>query len=416
MTTTSALRATAHPLRLQILSLLTGAELSAAEVARELDTTQANASYHLRVLAGAGLLEPAGEERIRGGVAKRYRHPWRVSKRPAAGRSVARPTCSTARLSSRRWLRSSSDAAPSWSGGRINFTDAELWVTPEIWQDCAELVDQASTLLHDAARPPRTPGTIRVAMSAALFPMQDSSASTAVVAGCECRTHCRHCATPASPGSSAGRFISTMGSVMAPVALTFAVLDLTDSPSALGEVLAARSIPLVLFLLIGGVVADRFSRSLVMQLSHISAALTQGLVAVLLLTGTAELWMIITLEALNGIVSAFTFPAMQGVVPLVVPRSHIQQANALLGFTRNGLSVLGPTVAAIVVVTAGSGWAIAVDAVTWAVAAFCMSRVKVPPAIRSSEAPDVDGPRSQGGLGLVHRAHLGVGGGASPSA
>ncbi len=70
MTATSARRATAHPLRLQILSLLTGTELSAAEIARELDTTQANASYHLRVLAGAGLLEPAGEEQIRGGVAK----------------------------------------------------------------------------------------------------------------------------------------------------------------------------------------------------------------------------------------------------------------------------------------------------------------------------------------------------------
>ncbi len=94
--------------------------------------------------------------------------------------------------------------------------------------------------------------------------------------------------------------------------------------------------------------------------------------------------MIITLEALNGIVSAFTFPAMQGVVPLVVPRSHIQQANALLGFTRNGLSVLGPTVAALIVVTAGSGWAIAVDALTWAIAAFCMSRVKVPPAAHTN--------------------------------
>ena len=177
-----------------------------------------------------------------------------------------------------------------------------------------------------------------------------------------------------------GRLISTMGSVMAPVALTFAVLDLTDSPTALGEVLAARSIPLVLFLLVGGVVADRFSRSLVMQVSHVTSAATQGLVAALLLSGQAQLWMIIVLEALNGIVSAFTFPAMQGVVPLVVPRSHLQQANALLGFTRNGLAILGPTVAAIIVVTAGSGWAIAVDASTWAVAAVCMSRLKLPGA------------------------------------
>ena len=67
----SSLRAVAHPLRLRILSLLTGAELSAAEVARELDVTHANASYHLRVLADAGEVVVAGEEKIRGGVAKR---------------------------------------------------------------------------------------------------------------------------------------------------------------------------------------------------------------------------------------------------------------------------------------------------------------------------------------------------------
>ena len=74
--TTHALRAVAHPVRLQILSLLTGTELSAAEVARELGITHANASYHLRTLLDAGELVIASEEKIRGGVAKRYRHPW----------------------------------------------------------------------------------------------------------------------------------------------------------------------------------------------------------------------------------------------------------------------------------------------------------------------------------------------------
>jgi DNA-binding transcriptional ArsR family regulator len=67
----SSLRALAHPLRLQILSLLTDTALSAAEVAGELGTPQANASYHLRVLAETGQVVSAGQERIRGGVAKR---------------------------------------------------------------------------------------------------------------------------------------------------------------------------------------------------------------------------------------------------------------------------------------------------------------------------------------------------------
>src|ERR1700755_1324048 len=70
----TSLRATAHPVRLQIMSLLTGAPLTAAEVARELGISHANASYHLRNLLTGGLIVPAGEEKIRGGVAKRYRY------------------------------------------------------------------------------------------------------------------------------------------------------------------------------------------------------------------------------------------------------------------------------------------------------------------------------------------------------
>ncbi len=188
-----------------------------------------------------------------------------------------------------------------------------------------------------------------------------------------------------------GRVISTVGSVIAPIALTFAVLDLTDSASALGVVLAARSIPLVALMLIGGVIADRFSRSMVMQLSHVLSAVTQGMVAILLLTGVAEIWMIVILEALNGTVSAFTFPAMFGVVPQVVPRSHLQQANAMLGFSRNGLAMIGPTIGAILVVTVGSGWAVAVDALTWAVAAACMAKVKLAAAVSAGkvEAPSM---------------------------
>ena len=100
----------------------------------------------------------------------------------------------------------------------------------------------------------------------------------------------------------ASRFSNTLGSMMAGIALTFAVLDLTGSASALGMVLAARTIPMVLFLLFGGVIADRFPRTLVLQLSNISSALTQGLVAYLVISGNAELWMVIALEAVNGTV------------------------------------------------------------------------------------------------------------------
>jgi MFS family permease len=175
------------------------------------------------------------------------------------------------------------------------------------------------------------------------------------------------------------RLSNTLGSMMAGIALTFAVLDLTDSASALGQVLAARTIPMVIFLLFGGVVADRFPRTLVLQLSNVSSALTQGLVAWLVISGRAELWMIIVLEVANGTVSAISFPAMASMVPQLVRREHLQPANALLSLSRGGLTVVGPTLGALIVVTVGSGWALAFDAFTWLLAAAFLMPVRIPP-------------------------------------
>ena len=163
---TSRLRATAHPLRLRMLSLLTGAELSATEVARELEVTHANASYHLRFLEKAGLIEVASEERIRGGVAKRYRHPWRDS-------SVEQGEDATERGA---YVRAMADELVRRHGDQRRkgiFVDAELWVDPSVWQEAQELVQRASELVHDAARPPRTEGTLHVNLTSAAFRMDE---------------------------------------------------------------------------------------------------------------------------------------------------------------------------------------------------------------------------------------------------
>jgi MFS family permease len=180
------------------------------------------------------------------------------------------------------------------------------------------------------------------------------------------------------------RAFSMLGSAMAAVALAFAVLDLTGSTSDLGIVLAARSVPMVLLMLVGGVVADRLSRSRVLQVSNLGAAVTQGAVAVLLLSGHPPLWSIIVLELTNGAIVAFTFPALQGIVPQVTAREHLQQANALMALARNATSIIGPSVAGLIVITIGSGWAIAFDAVTYLVAGCCMARLRVPAVERSA--------------------------------
>ena len=162
---TSWLRATAHPLRLRILSLLTGAEMSAAEVARELDVTHANASYHLRLLADAGLLVVAGEERIRGGIARRYRHPWDAELTSSTGtpEEAEHYVAVMAEELVRRYRNRRRDAPKG------NLTDAELWVSPEVHERVAALVTEAAHLLHREARPPRSPDSVPVAMTAALF-------------------------------------------------------------------------------------------------------------------------------------------------------------------------------------------------------------------------------------------------------
>jgi DNA-binding transcriptional ArsR family regulator len=156
-----------------MLSLLTSRELSAAEIARELETTQANASYHLRVLAAAGLLVPAGQVKIRGGTARRYRHPWRSEDRP----DVAGPTLPVGPLDHQLLIQAIAQELVRRStlhgDGKNEFVDAELWVDPETWESCVQMVHEAATLFHSAARPPRTEGTVKVAMSVAMFPLSD---------------------------------------------------------------------------------------------------------------------------------------------------------------------------------------------------------------------------------------------------
>lgn len=173
----------------------------------------------------------------------------------------------------------------------------------------------------------------------------------------------------------AGQLVSLLGSSMAPVALAFAVLDATDSASDLGVVLAVRMVPMLAFLLVGGAVADRFPRRTVLVCANLGSALTQGCVAVILLTGHYALALVAVLEFLNGVISAFTSPALRGIVPQFVEKTELQQANSLLSSMRNATKILGPSVAGVLVATAGSGPAIAFDAVSYLLAAGCMARL-----------------------------------------
>jgi len=161
----AALRAMAHPVRLQIMSLLTGASLTAAEVARELGLTHANASYHLRNLLAGGLIVLAGEEKIRGGVAKRYRYdPNREHGPPSTEQTRLVVTAIANEL-----IRRAADG--HWQGHKV-LGDAEVWVDPDRWRDLRERMSTLVRELHEIAQPRRTPGTIRTSTTVALFEME----------------------------------------------------------------------------------------------------------------------------------------------------------------------------------------------------------------------------------------------------
>jgi MFS family permease len=174
------------------------------------------------------------------------------------------------------------------------------------------------------------------------------------------------------------RLVDRAGTTMAGVALTFAVLEVSSSATALGTVLAAYSIPMVVFLLAGGVLADRFGRTLVIQATNVVSGLSQLATAALVLSGTAEVWHLAALAALNGTATAAGMPALAGVLPQLVPRDQLKAANLVLAVPENALMVLGPAVSGVLVVVVGPGWALAVDGATYLLAALALTRVRLP--------------------------------------
>ncbi|HZN73149.1 MAG TPA: MFS transporter [Micromonosporaceae bacterium] len=183
-----------------------------------------------------------------------------------------------------------------------------------------------------------------------------------------------------------GRFVTMLGNAVAPIALAFAVLDLTGSVRDLGLVVGARSLMTVVFVLFGGVVADRFPRHLVMVSSNAFAALTQATVAALVLSGTATVGLLTVLAAANGIVASFTFPSAQALIAQSVPEDLRLRANALNRLASNSALIGGAAVGGVLVAAVGPGWGLAADAATFALAGVAFAMVRVP-GVRDRSAP-----------------------------
>jgi MFS family permease len=181
-----------------------------------------------------------------------------------------------------------------------------------------------------------------------------------------------------------GQLTSAIGTGMTVVALAFAVLESDRSASALGVVLAAETVPLGVFLLVGGVVADRLGRRKVMLGADVLRALAQAALGTWVLTGRPPLWGFVLLAALLGTGTAFFMPALTGLIPEVVSAPRLSQANALDGLTISIGTVAGPAVAGVVVAATSPGWAIVADAITYAVSVCSLSLLRLPPVLASA--------------------------------
>jgi predicted MFS family arabinose efflux permease len=175
-----------------------------------------------------------------------------------------------------------------------------------------------------------------------------------------------------------GRLTTYLGNAIAPIALAFAVLDLTGSVIALGIVVGARSLANVLLLLMGGVLADRLPRGVILQGASLAAAVSQALTAAAVLLGFASVPLLIVLSVINGAVSAVSLPAASALTPQTVPADLLRQANATVRMGINTAMIAGASAGGMVAALAGPGWAIAGTAVIFLIASICYARVDAP--------------------------------------
>jgi predicted MFS family arabinose efflux permease len=179
-----------------------------------------------------------------------------------------------------------------------------------------------------------------------------------------------------------GQCASMLGDGMVAPALAFAVLNLTGHVSDLGVVLASGTAAQVLFMLAGGVIADWLPRNALMLGSDVIRAVSQGIMATLLITGTARVWHLLVLQVVHGLAAAMFMPAVPGLIQATTTPEQRQPANALRVLALSGSLIAGPALAGVLVVAMDPGWAIAVDAATFAVSAACLSRLRLPYPVR----------------------------------
>jgi len=170
-------------------------------------------------------------------------------------------------------------------------------------------------------------------------------------------------------GLAISRFISNVGNGVSPIALAYGVLSLPGSTGKdLSIVMAARFVPLLAFMLFGGVLADRFQRNRLVGGSDMIGSFLAAVSAISLIAGFSSTWLLALMGALFGILNAIWWPAMSGVLPEILPKEKLQEGNAVIGLLTNFGYIVGTLGGGILVSTVGPGWGLLVDAISFFIA------------------------------------------------
>ncbi len=172
--------------------------------------------------------------------------------------------------------------------------------------------------------------------------------------------------------------ISGLGDGISVVALVFAVLQVSDSAIALGLVLAARQIADAAIVLAAGVWADRLPRHIVLIVVAVVQGVVQAITGTLVLTGSATIAMLVVLQTFYGLAEGFYLPASTGLIPATVSPPRLQQANALLGLSRNATRIVGPAIGGAIVAAGSPGSALLIDAASFALGALLLLPLRLP--------------------------------------
>ena len=165
------------------------------------------------------------------------------------------------------------------------------------------------------------------------------------------------------------RIISNIGNGLGPIALAFGVLSLEDAtPTSLSIVMAAQLGPMVVFMLFGGVLADRYPRALVVGTSDVFLSGFVVANGIMLINGSATVMSMAIIAFISGSLNALWWPAFAGLVPEVVPEEDLQSANSVIGLGANAANIAGTVAGGIIVAGIGAGWAMVTDGISFFIA------------------------------------------------